>query len=169
MCPTICFFLAFVAGSVSATPLTCNRGFRTSDGTPDPCHTSTFTSNEVGGDSTEPCTVENHTCLTGTFAGGQAAAYGCYASADIEYVQGVIEWFCKLDPNCVAGNPEGVPSDGWTVCSTDGCNKCAAAPFAAVGGIRGLIGIIAGCAGLLATVVSCAIRNKCNKNAGVSA
>jgi hypothetical protein len=108
------YLLLTLAATTAATPLTCQKGAVTQA---DVCTTTTQYT------EAEACTKEGHSCLTGKYAYGRSAAFGCYPDNALEAAKTAIIDGCKADPECVKYNPDG-PVDGFTECKTDSCNEC---------------------------------------------
>ena len=110
--------LVLLLGSVVASDtLTCNLG-----GTPQSqsCTTTTVGTYPY---QAQNCTKSGHSCLTGNYAGGTFAAYGCYPDSVIAGTKTFYTDACKADATCNKYDPDG-PT--FTVCKTDSCNKCGA-------------------------------------------
>jgi len=102
----------------ATTPLVCKTGAITSTSTK--CSTTTKCASPY---ETQDCTKEKHTCLTGKWAGGWDAAYGCYPNAVVSATKTAIQKLCKADASCLKSNPTNKP-ESWVTCKTDSCNSC---------------------------------------------
>ena len=53
---------------------------------------------------------------------------------------------CQASPTCLSANPDGVPTRGWTSCTTTNCNPCEAGPLDGGAGVSApslILGIFA--------------------------
>ncbi|GMI22014.1 hypothetical protein TeGR_g10279 [Tetraparma gracilis] len=159
--PVMCLalFAASEADDVLSETLSCNVGaLMNLEG-----EVSTCTTSELRYKDNKPfdepsgttCTSgTQYACLTGNWAGDFDTAYGCFGGGSdlgvnqIDNAKAKIIEGCQASPTCIANNPGGVPSRGWTSCTESNCNPCAAgagasAPTLLVGGFALLLAVTA--------------------------
>ncbi|GMH52779.1 hypothetical protein TrST_g13554 [Triparma strigata] len=135
---TVCLAL-FAANKADAQTLSCNVGASMDlNGAVSACSTSDLRYKDnkpFEGPSGTTCEGNQYACLSGNWAGDFDTAYGCFGGGSedgvnqIENAKTKIIAGCQASPTCLAANPDGVPTRGWTSCTTSNCNPCEAGPL----------------------------------------